>query len=257
MALNFKFLLAAGAVALSASVASANTVTFDPLAQGDDTISQPGRDNYVSLDLNQDGYNDILLGISDGRFSFGRAFVQALSDQFRFVDGPPVTPVPVEPTPNDNPRDYDDNPFQFVAPYQEVLISDRLYGAGDTIAEADFSTNRFDALFGSTSASFPNLLPEVGDTAYFGFRIEIGESQYQMIDGFLPTGFIGDSQVFFGFLQLSHGSIVIGQAGYTTTPSVSAVIPGGGPSPVPLPAGAVLLLGALGGLGAMRLRRRA
>lgn len=262
--------LATSTLAIGASVASANTIVFDPLAPGEDRITQPGSNNNANIDLNQDGVDDVTLGLfTDG---FGTAaFVRATQTQAgaivledRPIDVPIGRPVdgPFEVFPDFEFEDDFEGEFNggtILAETQRVLLSDRTYEAGDSIGAGDFTTNTNDFLFGRNTSSANNLLPFVGDSAFFGFQIEIGTGAFSSIDGLLFDNFVGDTQIFFGFLQISHGSIVIGTAGYSTVPNQAAVIPGGttAPNPVPLPAGAVLLLGGLAGLGAMRQRRRA
>lgn len=230
------------------SVASADTIVFDPLATGVDTLSNNG--DTANIDLNQDGYADVQAGI--GRFFETGGYLLAINDQFRFVNGDP------------DPDPQDPFSFSFIAPLQEVAIAATnglatLFSAGDEVGADDFAnTVVFADLFGS-GGSATNLLPDVGDTAFFGFRIIMGDGEYQQLDGFLPTGFVGPTETFYGFLEVTHGSVQIGLAGYNNAAGQAAVIPGGTPNQpvVPLPASAVLLLAGLAGLGAMGTQRKA
>lgn len=228
-------LFAVGLTLAGSLGANAGTLVFDPGASGPDTITNPGFTNFVDVDLNQDGYRDIELGIG-GYFNTG-GFVNALSDTNRFVGGPP-------------PGVSQNLDGSFDAPYQEVYISSTngiadLFSAGDEVGANTFGTDSgFEDLFDSPS---DNAIPNVGDKGYLGFRIDIGTANYVPVDGFLPTGFNSTPMSFYAFLHVEHGSLIFGQAGYNNVAGAPAVIPGGNnPPPIPLPAGFPLLLTGLG-----------
>ncbi len=237
--------------------ASAGTVVFDPGQAGADTITDSGFSNFTSLDLNQDGVNDIELGIG-GYFRAG-GFVNALSDQFRFVGGPPnVTPPTVTVTDAAGRDVLIDDPNSFEAPYQEVYISSTngiadLFDAGDVVGANTFGDDSgFQDLFDAAS---DNAIPNVGDGGFLGFRLDIGTSIYRQLDGFLPTGFASTPESFYAFLEVEHGSIIFGQAGFNNVAGAGAIIPGGPTTPIPLPAGLPLLLAGLGAFAFVKRRK--
>ena len=119
----------------------------------------------------------------------------------------------------------------------------------------------------------PELLTEENDTAIIGFRIEVlmedlapmyqaeGQDTYYcdmpMVDE--PVGAIydicGPSQeriaTYFGFLEVTRGSVTPGILGVSLLSGTGAVVPS-----VPLPAPALLLGAGLAGLAGMRRRRK-
>ncbi|MCX7567495.1 VPLPA-CTERM sorting domain-containing protein [Sulfitobacter sp. F26169L] len=231
--------------------ASADTIVFDPGQAGADTISDFGFSTFTNLDLNQDGVDDIQLGIG-GYFDVG-GFVNALLD-YRFMDGPP-RPVGI------TSARISDGAYQgsFEAAYQEVYISSTngvadLFEAGDVVGASSFGDDSgFEDLFGSTAN---NAIPTVGDSGYLGFRLDIGTSIYENLDGYLPRGFINVPDSVYAFLNVEHGSIIFGQAGFSNVAGAGAVIPGGNPTtPVPLPAGLPLLLAGLGAFALVKRRK--
>lgn len=251
MLTKFGLSISAAILAISASAASAETIVFDPLAAGVDVITGSGSSNSLGIDINQDGYDDVRAGI--GIFFGTGGFIQAINNDFRFVDGPP-------------PGVMQGMDGSFIAPFQTVAISatgttPNLFSAGDEVGADTFGDDaRFADLFGSSGTNDVNILPDVGDSGFLGFRIDLGMSSYVPIDGFLPNGFIGTPDSIFGFLFLEHGSIRIGQAGFNNASGQAALIPGAGPSPVPLPAALPLMgagFAALGFLGWRRKRKAA
>lgn len=112
------------------------------------------------------------------------------------------------------------------------------FSQGDVIDSADFLG--FD--FHSSGAAYddrvnPTLFDwnTVGAHGYAGFRLQDGPNTH------------------YGWIELTRGSLSIGQIGFQTTPGEGALIPNGAPEP------ASLLLIATGavGIAAMRRRRRA
>jgi hypothetical protein len=91
-------------------------------------------------------------------------------------------------------------------------------------------------------------IPNVGDSAFFGFRITTGTPG---VDYSEPIENAVDT---FGWIELTHGSVIVGQVGLQSLPGAGAPVPGG-PSEVPVPAAGLLLMGGLAGLGALRRRR--
>ena len=221
--------------------ASAGTVLFDPSQAGADTISGSGFSNFTNLDLNQDGVNDIQLGIG-GYFRAG-GFVNALGE-FRFLDGPPNGAT--------------DQGNGFEAAYQEVYISStngvaHLFEAGDVVGDRTFGDDSgFEDLFDAVA---DNAIPNVGDGGYLGFRLDIGTSIYQNVDGYLPSGFNSTPESFYAFLEVEHGSIIFEQAGFSNAAGAGALIPGGTTQPIPLPAGLPLLLAGLGAFAFVKRRK--
>lgn len=237
--------------------ASAGTVVFDPGQAGADSITDSGFSNFTSLDLNQDGVDDIELGI--GGYIRAGGFVNALSNEFRFVGGPPsVTPPTVTVTDASVRVIPTDDVISFEAPYQEVFISSTngiadLFDAGDVVDASTFGDHSgFQDLFDAAS---DNAIPNVGDGGFLGFRLDIGTSIYRQLDGFRPTGFASTPESFYAFLEVEHGSIIFGQAGYSNVASAGAIIPGGSTTPIPLPAGLPLLLAGLSAFAFVKRRK--
>lgn len=231
--------LICSALLLTTGMSQAATVVFDPLSAGDDTVTTAGSSNYLAVDVNQDGNTDLSLGIQAS--AFGGAFVRGVDLPTPDVSG--------------------EEAFRgFEAAYQEVTLSQTLFGAGDVINADTFGTpdnNIF--LYGRGTSSAENILPNVGDSAFFGVRIQTGTALYQDFDGVFTDGFLDGAPIetIFGFIEISHGSVVVGSVGYNNDAISSITVPGGDAvSAVPLPASAVLMLGALGGLGAVRRKSR-
>lgn len=255
--MNFKF--AAGVVALCVSMSPvagiAATIITDPGAAGTDTLNNNGE--RLSLDLNRDGHDDIQVGIGGAANLLNEGWMATLSDQFRFVGGNPNAPIQVFSIQNVQLPIFGG----FVAPYQEVRIasSDGInptkFGAGDSVDASAFSdpiTGRSN-LYGDVNAA----LPSIGDSAFFGIEISIGESEYLPLDGFLPTGFLSTPDIFYAFIEITHGSLIVNSAGYNNVAGAAAVIPGGNnPPAVPLPASAWLLGAAVAGFGTLRRKRK-
>jgi len=222
--------------------AQADTIVFDPGAVGVDTLENNG--DSARIDLNQDGFDDVLLRIGNARNNAGDGLVDTNFENL-FIGGPGDGTFPL----------------QFEEFYQEVFISATngvadLFAAGDEIGPNTFNdSSRFETLFGGSD----NALPNLGDSGYLGFRLDIGTSIYQNIDGFLDTGFNGTPESFYGFLFVEHGSINFGQAGFSNVAGAASVVPGGGgskPNVVPLPASSLLLIAGLAGFGAVRRKAK-
>ena len=75
-------------------------------------------------------------------------------------------------------------------------------------------------------------------------------------------GFVGlmlnnNTGAHYGFIEVTRGSVTVGQMGYQAAAGLSATIPAATPSSVPEPSTALLVLASgAGGLAAMRRRRR-
>ena len=153
------------------------------------------------------------------------------------------------------------------------------FGAGGN--DGSIVDGRFDYLDNTAQLygpkSRPELLAEEGDTAIIGFRIDVlfedfapmyqmeGQSMYcdvaqvQLIDG--PSNDypiyeecgprLDHIATYFGFLEITRGSVTPGILGVNLLPGSGAVVPS-----VPLPAPALLLGAGLAGLAGMRRRRK-
>ena len=97
-------------------------------------------------------------------------------------------------------------------------------------------------------------LGEVGDSAYFGFRIALLPPRPEILT-LEVTEPVETPIVTYGWIELSRGSVIVGQVGLQSVPGAGAPVPG--VSEIPLPASGLVLLGGLAGLGALRARRRA
>ncbi|KPP88996.1 MAG: putative extracelllular protein [Rhodobacteraceae bacterium HLUCCA08] len=245
-------LSAAAGLALLAGVAAADTIAFD----FDTTLSYSGTFETTPFDLNNDGLDDVNLGF----FTGGAAFISTLTSWNQPDTGPIGPGVP--------PGDI----LLVGAPYQATVSLTRffreedndkrikLFDEGETINAAS-SPNKgdFDYLYDGGNSFNPDQFPNVGDGGFVGFEIEIGEGNIATNDGEYFTGFTGTTELFYGFMNIQHGSIIVGMSGYNTTPGAGATVTGtttGGPSPVPLPATGLMLLAGLGGLGALRRFRK-
>lgn len=281
---SLKLGVCASALLLAAGTAQASTVVFSQADMGENVVADPARamTNSLSVDVNQDGFSDLRFQIRNSIFSGDIASVEGVRlptpelGGFRPVlegdntDGPNVAlPVDLSDGSNDlfiNPGDFEGpgvfEPVNNIAPFQEVLISQRLFAVGEAINADTFGEgNRRNFLFGASPAS-SNFLPDVDDSGIFGIRIRTGEAAFFEGDGVFTTGFLegSDIETFFGFIEVTHGSIIIGNVGFNNDPlsSITAGAPltVAAPAPVPLPASALLLVGALAGLGTMRRRKK-
>lgn len=114
-----------------------------------------------------------------------------------------------------------------------------MLGPGDTVDASYFSGDDYETSSGAYLVDRENNGPwgEIGATGYVGFRFyERGE----------------DSETNYGWIQVTRGSAIIGQAGFEQTAGVGAVIPTSNPVPEP---GTLTLL-ATGALGLAALQRR-
>ncbi|WP_424973033.1 VPLPA-CTERM sorting domain-containing protein [Dinoroseobacter sp. S76] len=95
-----------------------------------------------------------------------------------------------------------------------------------------------------------------GDAPFASVFEEIDRLEIAVVPGFGPAtdfGILGDDSFWYTCLD-SCGNLVIDNVALRITPADPVDPP---PAPIPLPAGGLLLLGAFGGLGLLRRRRRA
>lgn len=138
----------------------------------------------------------------------------------------------------------------------------KTFSPGQTIDETAFTFNYFDGFSGGTLFSEfsytndPDVLAK-GETAFIGFAMSFGRdlSGGSSREGAPPPGFFDmvDGDVYFGFIELTRGSITPGLLALNPVAGNGATVPSA--SAVPLPAGGWLLIAGLGGLAALRRRR--
>lgn len=213
-------------------------------------LNDPGSYSATSFDLNDDGLDDVNLGF----FSGGAAFISTLTDWFA-----PVVAA------NDFDQPLFGSSYSAIASQTRFFMDEndsdaiKLFNEGDTV-NGDSSPYRdtFEYLYGGGSSFNPDQFPNVGDGGYVGFEIEIGEAEIGTDDGEYFRQFLSTTELYYGFMNIQHGSIIIGVSGHNNVAFQGAVIPGGttGPAPVPLPATGLMLLAGLGGLGALRRFRK-
>lgn len=137
-----------------------------------------------------------------------------------------------------------------------------MYSAGDVVEQVTGVT------FSSTPLDVAAALPTSGDTGIFGFVIDflsyayIGDvNDFDYFEGFCIELSGNDArceqtiqETYYGWVQLTRGSIIPGTLAYNPTSGAGATVFGSTPA-VPLPAAGWLMVAGLGGLGALRRRK--
>lgn len=236
MLTNFKTLLLSGAfMAATVSGAAAATIIVD---YNPDIVIENGQFDF--MDVNADAHSDAYGQIS--QFSGDASVGGSFSD---FADP--------------------SRPSGFSATQGEILQDASgdaiLLGAGVDVNAA--IAGIMGGLWSSASAllysgSDPNTGPlgGVGSQGFVGVRISVFEAFGNDGCGGCEGG---QNPVFegyqYGWLDVTHGSLIFTQAGYGNGLGVTATTPGGGSTPIPLPAGLPLLLAGLGSFAFMKRRK--
>ncbi|MEC8669585.1 MAG: VPLPA-CTERM sorting domain-containing protein [Pseudomonadota bacterium] len=237
--INFflKTICAGIALATMPVVAAADTVTY----QLDLRIADENQYNSTRIDLNNDGLMDVEFGF----FSSNIPFVETLQSA---VD--PFGPFP-------QLMSYS---VQLVEPEAVLTQASVTSFFTDAVTGDVMLFAEGDAVGAGVNAGFDdynnNISAPLSAGGYMGFKIETGQVEMSPYsEGTWSGGFVGETVTTFAFVNITEGSIILGQAGYNTTNGAAAVIPGMTPA-VPLPASFLLLGGALGGMGVLRRKAR-
>lgn len=221
-----------------------------------------------------DGRADMRITSQDGPDGFG--YIQFLyQDNFPMIEVAAIQtfsaptneytmlyPVPMTPVVSQRIRfaSLDDQLATFGADGENGFLVDDSFNY-----ESDFVS-----LYGGKG---PDLLEVDGDNAILGFRIEVlledmyGEYGYNMLTA-VETVYCDDPEAmyfdeciirpqetilatFYGFIEVTRGSVTPGILGVNSLLNTAAVVP----NPVPLPASILLLGAGLGGLSVMRRRK--
>jgi hypothetical protein len=245
-----------GASAIVSTSANASLI----VTQSDVVLTGEEGSTSQKIDLNGDGYDDIEFTLING-YVFGEVPAEIagvngifnevvtedgfMTTQTRFLDNPfsgellsfavgesvgygsqPVPVFPVELILEDEYA-YDEDA------YNDYLISEDSY-LSEEDGLLDFSTVDSGILYQNTDGDFgfpPFLIPELGDSAIFGYQ-------------FTTTSEETGTDNFFGFVEVTHGSIIVGSVGFQTTPGVAAVVTTAVNAPVTIS----LFMLAIGGL---------
>ena len=235
--MSIKTLFVSSALALGvATAAQATTITvdYDP-----DVVVTTG--GFEFFDVNDDGSGDAFVSISS--FS-GDARIGGAFDDFA--------------DPN--------SPTGFTLSEGEVLQDNSgnaiLLGNGETVnantaAEKSGIWSSSSALLYSGADTSLGPLGGVGTQGFAAIRVGLFDaSGDDGCGGCEGGGGIGPLNGYiYGWLDLTHGSVVVSQAGYGNGFGVTATTPGGNPPVIPLPAGLPLLLAGLGGLAVLKRRK--
>lgn len=196
------------------------------------TIEAGGR---LTFDLNGDGADDYEIeiltpNVQDSTETFELARIRGIF---------PELPLPVSIIDDDDDEDFggeDPNPEDDRDLAHKIFLANsesefaRVFSAGDTVFK-DFRENDaptgFEAVLYSDENGDEGPFSEIGSTGFIGLHL---------MDEFEAS--------FFGFLEITRGSITVGQLGFQTDPNTGALIPGA-VVPVP-PSLAFMAVGALG-----------
>lgn len=154
------------------------------------------------------------------------------------------------------------------------------YTSGDEVDSDDFDNSNGGSaiLYNPPGSADPGIIPNDNDSVILGFRFQIidqgpcfgEESSFDecyfrgetgILDINVEEGGIFESVVletYFGFAQISHGSVIPGILGLNNSSGRAAVVPSlpdPNPNVVPLPAAGWMLLAGLGGIAAMRRKK--
>ena len=249
------------ACTVAAGAAGAAVVTSDAFAgQKADLWSA------VNIDVDDNGINDLIISVSPPPLHGGDNGIRSLEEPSGEVaairgDGggdetfTSFTEIAVLPGKPPYARPY--APGETVDDSALYRGEAFLYGTPENGGDFDDPTVFALDLVSETVAEEP--LGEVGDSAYFGFRIVLGPPRGEGggEGSVAPRSLeaVEPPIVRFGWLELSRGSVIVGEVGLQSVPGAGAPVPG--VSEIPLPASGLVLLGGLAGLGALRARRRA
>ena len=122
------------------------------------------------------------------------------------------------------------------------------FSPGDSVSKSTSSFGSGTKLYSGGNGP----LADSGDTAYLGFELfenMVIADQEEEVE-------IVERNVYYGWLELTRGSITVGTLGLQNVPGAAAPIPNNAPNPVPIPPGIALMAAGAAGLAAVRRRRK-
>ena len=220
---------------LASAVIASSMISAEAQAQTivrDVNIVVDANNGSQFFDLNQDGIDDFILGLNSFTNADGDSIEKADIIGIKRVVFPPQFKNPLELT-------------SFILADEDDFDFALALNPGDTVgASINRPDTRISEIFDSQNPTLGDFT-EVGDTGFLGLSIELFNEVTQSVD------------THFGFAAIERGSVTITQLGFQTIAGANAVIPGGTPAPIPLPATLPLMISGAAGLLALRRKKKA